>query len=133
LHIRLVDDSVDDDEPGLGKAVGDGLDCGALIKADGDDDRRAAPDQGRQCLDALAVVVDLDFVIGDAGFRLEPLGAVVGRLVEGFVELRTLRIDDRRGGLVRGGRRRDGRQNRCEPERRSPGLRHLPELREEPR
>ena len=79
------------------------FDRGALIKADGDDDRCAAPDQGRQGLYPLAVVGDLDLVIGDAGFRPEPLGAGIGRLVEGFVELRTLRIDDPGTGIVRGG------------------------------
>ena len=45
LHIRLVDHRVDDDEPRLRKPLGDGLDRGALIKPDGDDDRRTARDQ----------------------------------------------------------------------------------------
>jgi hypothetical protein len=51
----------------------------------------------------LTVVGDLDLAIGDAGFRFEPLGAGVGGLVKGSVELRILGIDDPRCGLIRGG------------------------------
>jgi hypothetical protein len=129
LHVRLVDDGVDDDEPGRRKALDDGLDCGALIKADGEDDRRAAPDQGRQCLDPSAVVGDLDLMISDAGFRLEPLGAGESRLIEGFVELGTLRIDDPRCRIVPGNRRGGKRQQQCQPQE----VPRLPQLRENPR
>jgi hypothetical protein len=103
LHIRLVDDGVDDDEPRLRESFGHAIDRGALIKADSDHDGCPAPDQGRQRLDALAVVGALGLAIGDAGFRLEPLGADVSGLVEGFVELGTLRIDDPRCRVVPGG------------------------------
>src|SRR6516162_8636035 len=86
----------------------------------------AAPDQGLQCLDPLAVVGDFDLVMGDAGFRLEPLGAGVSRLVEGFVELGTLRIDNPRRGVVHSHRRDDKRQQECEKKKRP----HLPSRRE---
>jgi hypothetical protein len=68
----------------------------------------------------------LGSAIGDAGFRLEPLGAGVSRLVEGFVELGTLRIDNPRRGVVRSRRRDDKRQQECE-QKKGP---HLPSPRE---
>jgi hypothetical protein len=68
----------------------------------------------------------LGSAIGDAGFRLEPFGAGVSRLVEGFVELGTLRIDNPRRGVVRSYRRDGKRRQECE-KKKGP---HLPSRRE---
>ena len=63
----------------------------------GHDDRIVAVfGEVAQRLLALRVVLDLEIAIFDAGFGLELLGAVEGRLVEGFVELAAEIVDDRR-------------------------------------
>jgi hypothetical protein len=67
----------------------------------------------------------------DASLRLEPLGAGIGRLVEGFVELCTLRVDDPRRRIVPGGGRGSGHHDDGEGDGWSPEP-LLPQLRENP-
>ncbi len=86
LHIRKIDHEIDDREAHIREFRRDLLQRRAIGEADGDDRRMAIACETGQRLLALGVVLDLEVAIGDAGFLLEGLGAVIGGLVEGFVE-----------------------------------------------
>jgi Fe2+ transport system protein FeoA len=94
--VGQVDHHVDDGEIGVGELRRDLLQRVAVGEADGDDGVVAAAGEAAQRLLALGVVLDLEIAVVDAGLGLELLGAGIGGLVEGFVELAAEVVDDRR-------------------------------------
>ena len=71
LHVRQVDDGVDDGELGLGEFGGDLLERRRPGEAGIDDRREAVLGELAQRLLALRVVLDLEVAVGDAGLLLE--------------------------------------------------------------
>ena len=94
--IRRFDDHVDDGELRVGEFRRDLLHRFGMAEADGDDRREAALGEFAQGLLALAVVLDLEILIGDAGVGLEFLSTHEGAFVEGFVVAAAEVVDDRR-------------------------------------
>jgi hypothetical protein len=80
----------------------------ALREADADDRVGAALGHAALGLLALRRVGDLELQVGLAGFLLPALGAVVGGLVEGLVELAAHVVDD--GGFGQGAGRHSAGQ-----------------------
>src|SRR5207244_1647384 len=69
-----------------------------------------------ECLLALRIVLDLEVLIVDASFFLEPFGPHIGRLVKALVELSAEVIDHGRFDLVRLGlANKCNRRHRSEP------------------
>ena len=103
--VRRIDGVVDDLELGVGivrSHLRERIDEGEA----GHDDRVAAVlGEAAQRLLALRGVGNLEIDIVDAGLLLEFLGAVVGGLVEGFVELAAEIVEQRRLDVV--GQRRE--------------------------
>ena len=105
LDVGQVDDRVDDRELEFGELLGDLLHAAGLGEADADDDLGAPPRHVAQRLLALGLGRHLELAIRDARFLLEALGAVVGGLVEGLVELAAHVEDDGRAELLGAGGR----------------------------
>ncbi|CDX32277.1 conserved hypothetical protein [Mesorhizobium sp. SOD10] len=106
--IGQVDGIVDDGEVEVGIFGRDLLQRVLPGKAGHDDRVTAVLGEAAQRLLALRSVGDLEFDIGDAGFLLELLGAVIGGLVEGFVELAAQIVENGRLHI-----RRESRKNHC--------------------
>jgi hypothetical protein len=85
--VRLVDDGVDDDELGVREFGCDLFDRRGPGEGHGNDRVEAAAGEVADRLLALGVACRFEVAVGDTGFLLELLGAVVGGFVEGFVEL----------------------------------------------
>ena len=110
LHVRQINDAVDEREFHVGKLLRDPLDGRGLREANRDDDARAAPRHLLHRLLALRRVGDLEFPDRDAGVLGEFRRALRGGLVEGAVELAAEIIDDgRRKFLGRSGVEGDSR------------------------
>ena len=130
LHVRQVDHHVDDGELQVGELGRDLLQRGRLAEADRDDRRIAVAGEAAQRLLDLRVVGRLEIAELDAGLRLELLRADEDALVEGFVELAALVVDDGRldRGLRQRGDCREGdagqrQRERCQPHGTDPLLR----------
>ena len=111
LHVRLIDDHVDDDEFGI-RVIGCDL-AQHLAKGEaGHDDRVGAGfGQPAKRLFALRLGLHFQFLIGAAGLGLPTLGAGIGGFVEGFVEL-AAQIEDQRGFGKGGARQQTKRRGR---------------------
>ena len=112
LHVRQIDDHVDDREPDIGEFLGHLLDGGSLREADRQDRVDAATGEVAHCLFALGIVGDFEAAILDVEFLLELLGAVIDALVEGFVELAAEVVDDPRLEIGGGSRKRGSHHRR---------------------
>ena len=109
-HVGLVDDRVDQHELRVGEFRRDDLHGGGVRKARDDDRVVPALREAAQRLLALGVLLEFELGVFDARLLLEPLGALVGGLVEGFVELAAPVEDDRRVGVLGMGRDRRERE-----------------------
>jgi hypothetical protein len=96
LHVRQFDDHVDDREFQVRELGRDLLQGGGLREANGDDRRMAIAGEAAQGLLDLGVVGRLEIAEVDIRLLLELLGADEDTLVEGFIELAALVVDDRR-------------------------------------
>ena len=110
LHVRQVDDRVDDRELGLRVALRDLLERGGEAKptATTTSAPRLRTMRSIAC-SRWASLRHLELEVGHAGLLLELLGAVVGGLVERLVEL-AAHVEDDRGLEVLGGRRSRGQR-----------------------
>jgi len=107
-HVRLVDYDVDDREIEVRKIGGDFLQRLGPGESGHDDRIAALLGEAAQRLLALRGVRHFELDIFDAGFGLELLGPVVGRLVERFVELAAEIIEQRRLRILRHGLEGEG-------------------------
>ena len=96
LHVGQLHHAVDDGEMGVGEFLADLLQRNRLGKADGNDRVLAALGKPAQRLLELGLVGRLEVSDGDLGLVGEPLGPIGDALIEGFVELAAVGIDDRR-------------------------------------
>ena len=95
LHVRLVDDGIEDRELRLRKISGDFFERARLREADGQNGRESLAREAPQRLLALRVVLDFKIAEGDSGVRPELFRAPKGAFVEALVELSAEIVDDR--------------------------------------
>ncbi len=94
LHVRQIDNCIDDGEVDVRILGRDGLERCGVLKAHDHHDIGARADHPAHCLVALRLLGDLELEILDAGLFFEPLCAVIGSLVERLVELAAHVEDD---------------------------------------
>src|SRR5215213_3612566 len=119
LHVRLLDDRVDDGELHVRELVRHLLQGRLLAESDGEDRTEAVAGEAAQRLLALGVVLGFEIPVLGAGLLLEALSPGGDPLVEGLIELAAEIVDD--GGLEdrslrEGRRRREGETRERETE-----------------
>ena len=96
LHIGLFHHRVDDGELGLGELVGNLLERGFLAETDGHDRAVSLAREPAQGLLPLRIVLRLEIAVIRTRLLLVLLSARMDAFIEGFVELASEVVDDRR-------------------------------------
>ncbi len=113
LHIREIDDHIDDGEAHVRKLGGDLLDGGSVREPHCDDRVGASLRQATHRLRALGFIRRLELAVSNARRSAKALRARICRLIERFVELATHVVDHGRNRLGMYRRGQQGAKSDC--------------------